>query len=443
MRGIFRALGGKSRIGVWLGSLLVAVVFVSGAWVTTFWALGFATALVGALCLAVASWITLPDAVTGRLAAVATLAVVAVAAFHTWSLVVPPLVGLGVLLTVRLLRDKPGSRDLIVLSICLALSAVLCFPLAFSRTGNASASELLRTPGASGLSRPGIWWLLALVAAILVTVVLWRRMVRVWPGSWITMMLSGLATIAMVWFISHSTWAAPTYYVLKMTWMLSVLVLPVAVGGAMWISAVLVKRAWSGPWRRFRLPLFAVAAAVLVLSGAALAGQVVGGGWRPAKLWNPRVAPNYQALITIALEGSVGRGQEPDGVLVWGISPMLQFPQFPDYAQARQLDQLSLESIAWFWPGRLNRSVGPRNEQEACDYLREHPNALRVTGPAPESGPNWLIDSGCPAAVVRADDWIRIPMLPDWINGVWDGPGQPSHMTYSELKGHRAEVEDK
>lgn len=433
--GLARATAVKPWLGQGVLPILVILAYANGVWVTGMWPYGFATTLVGGLCLAVVCLMSLPGQANGRLGLLLGATAIVLVTVHTWSLVTIPVVCVALLWLVLWLKESsPKWTAIFWTGLALAVVAVACLPPVLTRSGTASALDLVKTPGASGLTWPGVWWGLAMAAAVGMSGVAWRHGLHRWTLTWLLLVVSIAGSVAAIWLLSDSTVQAPSYYVLKLMWTGSVIVLPVALAGVVWAVDGLVRRAGAAPNPALRIGVLTVLVGALTVVAAFAAGQVAGGGLRVLTLWSPRALPSYQNVVNTQLEGSDIVASRPQGILVWGMSPVFKYPQFPDYTNDRELDHLTLEGLSWFWPDRLYEAEIQPTERSACRYLEENPDALRITGSAPESGPAWLIASGCPESVVKPNEWHRISVPPEWSKGVWSEESPPQHMTFEEFR---------
>ena len=82
----------------------------------------------------------------------------------------------------------------------------------------------------------------------------------------------------------------------------------------------------------------------------------------------------------------------------------------------------------------VKADLATRNMEQICLYLRTYPVSLRITGPNPEAGPGWLLDSGCPKSVVKPDRWISLQFAPEWLaRSQWEDPSTWTYPTVAEV----------
>jgi hypothetical protein len=72
---------------------------------------------------------------------------------------------------------------------------------------------------------------------------------------------------------------------------------------------------------------------------------------------------------------------------------------------------------------------------DVCQFLRQQPEAIRVTGPNPRSGAAWLLEAGCPASVVRASDWVVARLDGAWLSGTrWELSPSDAYPAFAEAQ---------
>ena len=92
------------------------------------------------------------------------------------------------------------------------------------------------------------------------------------------------------------------------------------------------------------------------------------------------------------------------------------------------MESLRFVGIAGADVAPVKNGLATRNMTEVCRYLMDFPDSLRLTGPNPAAGPQWIVDSGCPEAIVQPDRWISLDIDPGWFerspweDGNWEFP---------------------
>jgi hypothetical protein len=104
---------------------------------------------------------------------------------------------------------------------------------------------------------------------------------------------------------------------------------------------------------------------------------------------------------------NVDLGEPGQPVLVWNLHPRGWHIEHPfDDWQASQ----ALRSIGH--PIAPDHALLRHDSAETCDWLRQNPTAIRLTGPL--RGQDQLLASGCPADVVRPEEWQVITTPAAW-----------------------------
>jgi hypothetical protein len=118
------------------------------------------------------------------------------------------------------------------------------------------------------------------------------------------------------------------------------------------------------------------------------------------------------------------------GAIVFGLVPAAD-PFSVGSGFVGMVDYMAMESLRFLGiEGADNAPVKfglyARDMTQVCRYLTDHPDSLRITGPNPAAGPQWIVDSGCPADVVKPTRWISLDVPPVWFDrspwedGKWD-----------------------
>jgi hypothetical protein len=365
-------------------------------------------------------------------AAVLAFAAAMVAANGTFGCVRAPRVLLSLLLTVGMLYMwQVLALPLGILTIALAwrwwraerdrpwlvggsavASAGLSIPLVVASLGITRIDDQVLNGGFVGT--PGLVSFIICLAALVV--VAWRRAMLgalgAGMGILVTMML--LLGILLIPLSGGSLGDVP-YYAEKVLWHAGLLAMPVALAGATVAGMVLVFLL------RERMPGSPLVRGVIVAAPVVLLLAYVGGGI------------SYGVGLTIRTLAAPG-----------GLSPQVPLAILDEPAlladPTRPVLPLSLHPQGWgpsflftdWHAAQLARYLGAEVPGEGtltshrlesvCTWLRAHPDATRLTGPT--LGYTELLDSGCPEAVVRADQWVVVTTPPEWWRGTpWEGTG--------------------
>ena len=147
--------------------------------------------------------------------------------------------------------------------------------------------------------------------------------------------------------------------------------------------------------------------------------------------------PNWSLAVTEALSRRSFDRDSKDGALVFGIVPGADVP-LTQGPYLGIVDSMAMEAIAHAGVPEahsdpIKGALMKRDMVEICRYLTEHRDALRITGPNPKAGPEWIIDSGCPREVVAPESWISLDFAQEWLDrSPWEG-GEWSFPDYAEV----------
>jgi hypothetical protein len=427
---------GRAAISVHLTSwfwrytaaIATVVIFLQGASIDSFLRFGFVTSLLAVLVICAAVSTALYDPSSRSQAFQFGLLTVAMS--QAWQLLVPLVVAPLVFLWIRALLTRHEVRLITLICVVTAALTLPAFLPLMRAYLPASTNEddsggpisglaaAVANEGNAALDWPGWWWLVVIPLVVTTIVVLWRRGARSQVLLWLTMSLAAIVLVVGLWLLARDANTLP-YYVLKSLWSALPILLPVAVvGAAIVIAAILgLPDRWPGPVARISRP---VIIAVLVIG--AITG--IGGQWagdRPTalQLANGLSGVAYQLPAISALEEEQVQIAADDTVLFWGFAPSSDLNYFV-LREAGFADLLSSESLPWLgvpvtWPGGY--SLPDRDTELICQYLRDNPETVRITGPNPESGLQWLLDSGCPTEIVRPAQWQVIEIDDSWFEG--------------------------
>lgn len=409
-------------VGVFLsrviGPFVVFAAFAQGSWVTKSFALGFATALLAGVCLAALSAAAATSSWFGSLQSIVLLVVTTAVLLNTWTLLAPvPFLALLISGIAWFRKGRRRPVDSVVLAMALLVTVASGLPVGLALLRLGSPQELASTTGTSGLAWPSLAWL-GLAISAMGAAWLVRKFLKSWSMTWSLLTGALFLVWIVIFFVSGSGWSEPNYYSIKTLWMLSVLVLPAGVVGFLWALDRCFLWARNVESRSARLAIVAVALLASVLGGAAVLGRVTGSrSSLLATLSGAAGALPMQALAVDQLEKElVAQDVRGRAVLVWGIMPMATGNDVRSNA-VRIFDRSTWEATSWLVNGGVRDMLQdkPPNAQGACAFLREHPDAIRVTGPNVVAGPDWLIASGCPAAVVRPRQWVLVEIPAGWL----------------------------
>lgn len=438
----------------WIFSVLsvamTLVIFLQSMWITSFFRLGFVTSLAAGLVLAAVLLLaTGSRGWFGTAESTVWLAIATAVVSHTWTLFVPTIGGL-LLLAIAIgwktdgwgiLRKRRWQVALAFVAFAALSTVQLFVALVQSRAIDADISEGLAASGASGLAMPERWWIAALGLSLLsITLLLFSPNRRV--GLLLaTMLFIGAVTVAFIASRGGGPLSELNYYALKTMWSFTVIVIPLALVGSIWLlyrATTLVQHMDPGIPRLLATTGVAVIMTALV---AGVAGRTAGTPSFLLSAVRDGFGPVSAQIATVTeLENRSIDVEKADerGVLLWGIFPNSSPAFAASYSNALG-DRLAMESTAWVGTDVFDQSVALaavyfRRTDDACRYLQQHPDALRITGPNADAGATWLIDAGCPESVVAPEEWISVEIDPAWFTGTEMSRMPYVYPTYKEFQ---------
>jgi hypothetical protein len=422
----------------WLGAASAAMcgaAFVQTAWFDTFLKLGnimnmlVAVALVSLIVSGLQSGIF--GSTVGSVICGCALAVTA----NAWPLLMP-VVGMAAVpwlwSFLRIGRYRAG--DWVVWGVAFAVAV---HGLLGQRARDNGA--LVAGASVSHLFRPEWWWGVAVALALLTIMAALRKGLRPWGMMSLGMLVATAGLIAWLMRISGSTWDLMLYYPAKALWTSLVVVIPLGCAG----GTVLASTMWRGARGRVSPAGPVIRGSVVLVLGLSLAGVLGRSFAFPPHLTTISQGraglPNWSLALLDSVQPSWIDQDSTDGALVFGLVPSADagaviggYVGVVDFMAMESLDLLGIDSSA-------NSIVGPavrsRDMARVCRYLQAHPDSLRLTGPNPKAGAQWIIDSGCPEDVVQPMRWRSLDIDPVWLErSPWEG-GQWIFPTFDEVRG--------
>ena len=424
----------------WVAAVVAAAAFLQTAWLDVFLAMGnimnlmVGVALLGLLAFGAQPWSQASPA--GWVMAASCVAVVA----NAWQLLIPVAVLGAAPWVVDFLRH--GRRRLGGWVLWTGVIALLVQGLGLRPSGGQGVDTIRETSSwvsVSMLERPEWWWWASIGLAVWASIRVNRSGWRSWSASYLGMIVGAVIMMLLLLWLTGSSWELMRYYPAKALWTAMVVVIPLAAVGAV----DTVRLLWIGGAGRSpaaRSGARAAAAMVLVLVTAGVVGR--GFAFAPhlavLALGGP-AAPNWSlaAVESLAAEGTMQQvpGQ---GAVVFGVVPggdvALAAGSYPGAVDYKVMEVLDITGVATSFNDPVKKAILERDTDALCAYLVAHPRALRVTGPNPKAGPDWLVDSGCPVAVVRPGQWVSLAMGPEWMERTpWAG-GDWVFPTFEEVQ---------
>jgi hypothetical protein len=236
-----------------------------------------------------------------------------------------------------------------------------------------------------------------------------------------------------------SGWDLMLYYPVKALWTAIVVIVPLAAAGLVWV----VVHAWrrAGGWKEGASALGRGLVALGI--GVLVVGVLGRGAAFPPHL--QKIAeghagyPNWPMAVVDALQDVDLSGRSEAGAIAFGIVPSVPvgavrsgFVGMVDYMTMESLRFAGIDGDTFSTP--FKAALRDRDMTGVCYYLREHPGSLRITGPNPAAGPQWIVDSGCPVDVVDPESWIVLDLDPAWHRGTpWEA-GFGGFPTFAEVE---------
>lgn len=433
----------------WIVSLITIVALLQSMWLSSMFRMGFMTSIAAGLVLA--SILSASAALNGRWLGTRNSFVwtcVALACMaNIWTLLIPTLLGLCALILFIAVREHGlllwvNAKWLTAMGLGFCALLVAAAPLYALFQVRFADDELvgdLSASGVSGLVNPNSWWLMVALLAIVASVRQWREGAVPYVLGSVVTAFTGVAVVLVIARTGAGQPWALNYYAGKTAWTYWILVVPLAIAGAAWLCLSiwgLLNRQRPGLRRS---SVMAVFCGVLIVLSAGVLGRMSG---TPSEFLSAIRSGfgviSVQLPVVSALEESGLKFEESQPIVVWGIIPNATSKSL-NSVNTQFADLVAMESTAWLGTDSLDgsavrRAPYGRRVEIVCQYLYAHPHAVRLTGPNPEAGAQWLIDSGCPTDVVRPDEWISVQIDESWFAGT-DLTRKPYiYPTYDEYK---------
>lgn len=415
-------------------SIVAGIAFVQTAWFSTFLELGNVMNMIVGIALLAMLLTGLAVRPASLTAAAVFGGAVAVSA-NAWQLLVP-VAALGCLPWASAFV-RHGWRDPRQWTMWAGMALLTLNGLLGVRSS--SVTDSTSVPTVSNLFNPDWWWFVALGLSGLASVLGARKGARQWGMSALAMSTGVVALTAYLLLASGSTWDLMLYYPVKAMWTGIVVLIPLAVVGA----ALLVVRAWR--WSRSRQGVRRSSSMALIVGmlGLVAVGTVGRGfAFQPhlAKMANGGTGmPNWSLAVIDAMDGVRISADSHDGALLMGAVPSTDvqnlaggFVGMADYIAMESLSHLGIDGAD---SSPVKSELARRDTVGLCSYMRAFPDGLRITGPNPAAGPEWMISSGCPASVVKPDRWIVLDIDPIWFaQSHWQDRDSWTYPTFAEFR---------
>ena len=416
-----------------VAALLAAAAFLQTAWFSTFLAFGnVMNMLVGVALITLMAAGLQPQIFGSRSGTVVCATALAVTA-NSWQLLLPVVMVGSVPWIVHFLRyGRRRALDWAVWSVgcTIAVNGALgLLPNARSATG---VVQTVAVPTVSNLFRPDWWWWVALSLGVAALAIAYRRGLRTWALAVLASLLTAAALIAGAVMVTNSSWDLLRYYPAKALWTCSVLVIPLAAAGFVRVAAGLWSRAAADShwWSVGARGLMGLGMGVLVIS---IAGRGAADSPHLAAIGQGRAGlPNWSLAMLDSMNDQTIPASGREGAIVFGLVPSGGLGEVSggyvgmvDYTAMESLRFLGIEGADG---APVKSGLATREMTDVCRYLMDFPGSLRLTGPNPAAGPQWIIDAGCPKAIVQPERWISLDIDPVWFErspweaGNWEFP---------------------
>lgn len=414
---IARQVGQALRAPQWLSRGVapgaVVVLLLAGIWGTAMLPDGYLTSFqAGLIIVAAASLAWHGDLNGSQVPILVALALSALMA-HTWLILLPLVAVPTAWLALQALRQRSGRAEILTGGL---LSILVASPVVIS-TARSLGIDALGTPGGTELPVPGIRWLILLATVCFAIAVLLRSRAPQ-PATFYALMVMSLVGVLAFVLLHSGAGQLGSYYFVKtaltpLGWLLAVAV-PTVLWAA-WRATVTARAKCTRRWLGTGAAAATVAAAAAVL---ALIGHAAG----PLTVARALTGDMGQPAVFIPLVEQVRNhfDNRPGDAVVWGLSPYLD-PSAGSLDASSRLDYIAQGTLLVAGYGTQDLSLGAallrHDPRMLCSFLEQHPDALIITGPHAEGPQAWLLDSGCPAAVVRPTQWLSIELEPSWFDG--------------------------
>lgn len=341
-------------------------------------------------------------------------------------------------------RKKPSKTEWFIAAGATILTVVCSLPVVLSTLNVSQDAETLEAAqrtgmfavfaigGSSGLATPSLWWIAAVCTGGVTAIFMFMRVrVLVDNVAWFTLIVApGLLFTFFLFTVTGSSWDSIKYYPLKTLWTVLPLFLPFTAVGVLWGCNIAYTRFTAN---RVQVTVRGgkVGVGVLTVAGCCLAAIVGVTVLRTSLLFTELdatsgragtniVIPVMEVLETRNGDGGVsGGGGKNQTVIVYGLLPYSSESRM-ESSTTHLYDVVAERATGWLGY-RTTSMSGPKivanekkNFAKMCDVLKENPDALYVTGPNPQSGPQRLLDAGCPEQTVQPDKWIVVPISDEW-----------------------------
>lgn len=245
-----------------------------------------------------------------------------------------------------------------------------------------------------------LWWAMVTPALAVVAVFTLLRRWASAGGAWLILVGSLVLLAIVLWGVQATLTRGNSYYAGKVLWMAGVLSISVVVPATLVAlrRAVRWMAAAPSPGRSMRL---AVVAVPTTLALAGVSGWL-SSGWTASVSDLSRRGGSVPPTALEVLDDPRVVAAGKDGLLVFGLGAEQRSPWsgFPDWHATQLLRPFGVR-------GPTGAALLRQQEDSLCAWLRDHPEAVRVTGV--RRGERDLLAAGCPQDVVRPEAWIHMP----------------------------------
>ena len=279
---------------------------------------------------------------------------------------------------------------------------------------------------------------MAAAFALLAIAVGFIRGLRGWAAMSLgAVAMAGVLVVALV-VETGSTWELMRYYPVKALWTSMIVVIPLAASGMVWLVATL----FTGWPRRRSLTALATRGIVGLLVGVCAVGVLGRGAAFPPHLVTIEAGragpPNWSMAVIDSMKGVDIPAGGSEGAIVFGLVPSAGVGDatggFVGMVDSMAMESLRFHGIPMAENPPVKSGLVHRTMTDICSYLRKSPNSLRITGPNVAAGPNWIVESGCPASIVKPAQWISLNIDSVWFERSRWQDGQWSFPTFDEVQ---------
>lgn len=460
----------RINLPAWLGSalapFLIVFILMQGAWINNL-EYGFINSVAAGVVFTVLFAYGICSRWKGSLTSVLLCFLSFFLISHSWTILSPVVAVLTVVTYILWLRSSQRILPIFTVTATGLLTLAVALPVFVisldissqvagtnAAQSNAGTFAVFSLIGDSNLTTPTLWWATGTIVSLVFVFAAMRKKPELSSQMWwyVATIGLGLALSLALIALTHSTWRSISYYPLKTLWTVLPLTLPFAVLGCGWFLYSLTQRSL-----KMRRPynLFGLGAVSLILMCTVIvfAGQTIGSPYLKRKIvsvtsGNPKIGNNILIPIADYLQKSNLTAKDETGkIFIFGYLPYGNVVNVSS-GNVQIFDIMGEEVGSWVGYIPVSDTSKPYSAAfnqidlgKVCSLIEDNPNALYLTGPNSESGPERLIENGCPENIVQPSRWRAVPIGPEWFatstfeNQPYEYPTKEELEVYSKSGG--------